>query len=235
MKEKISSKSKTKKSSKAALANTLLRIRSLLVREVEPADDGTIDDFFLSFSSDENLAKGLSKKAKVFYFFEPEYYIQRCKALEAEIVDVVRRRMVPDAKREITENVNSYNVISCDKLEWKALLSKLEMSASSVDSRVQHHRVKDRGFQAGSSRKGNRYKVTWQNDTPNSSLPVLNGDRYWWAYTWKHMEANWRAMVNSFSLVFIQEKHKLRIQFEYAIWRTQFVPEVNDTIWIRQL
>ncbi|KAG2373036.1 hypothetical protein C9374_012882 [Naegleria lovaniensis] len=172
MKEKKSSKSKSRASS---FANVMLEIEPLI--KVQPADDGTLSDFINEFKQADELPQGLSSKTKAFHVFEPEYYINRVKGIESEMVDAIRRRMVPDAKRKITQHVNTYNVLSCDKLEWKVLIAKLEKSAAPESKKVLSYRVRDRGLEAGSTRKGKKYEVSWQNNSPNTFLPVLDNDR----------------------------------------------------------
>ncbi|KAG2382288.1 hypothetical protein C9374_005490 [Naegleria lovaniensis] len=191
MKEKKSSKSKSRASS---FANVMLEIEPLI--KVQPADDGTLSDFINEFKQADELPQGLSSKTKAFHVFEPEYYINRVKGIESEMVDAIRRRMVPDAKRKITQHVNTYNVLSCDKLEWKVLIAKLEKSAAPESKKVLSYRVRDRGLEAGSTRKGKKYEVSWQNNSPNTFLPVLDNDRYWWGYAWEHMSLKWRAMTS---------------------------------------
>ncbi|EFC40789.1 predicted protein [Naegleria gruberi] len=211
-----------KKVSKRAV---LEEVEQKLAATVEKADDGSLDDYLDLFGDfNEGLDDNLIGKRKSFFIFDADYYLKRVMVMEAEIVDIIRRRMVPDAKRSISRFVNTYNTISCDEIEWKALCMKMDLSFHGSKSK-DNYRIFDRGLEAGSSRKADRTTLEWINDAPNSFLPILEDNRYWWLYKWEHKKKKWRSMVVNLKLVYLQETHKIRIEFDYIVFELQLVNE----------
>jgi hypothetical protein len=158
------------------------------------------------------------KKPQNFHVLPPQYYFQRVIMIEAEIADMVRRRMVPDAKHKLGSEVNTYNTFSMDVNEFQCLIRHLSNSAAPFAAEEKKVRVEDRGKEAGSVRRGKIKKYTWKNDPLNGThLPVLDLDPMWFISKWVHKKKMWMAMVLEFSITYKFEEHRARIEFQYYI------------------